>query len=194
MTAVLLETRAATEEGLFDEGYLGRLRSGDDETARHFDHYFRRRIRAKVWNKFSRQRAADLVDEVMAAALLNILQGKPEKASHLPAYIYGICSNVTRVAMRPRAGVEAPQADFDHFPACASTTLERLQQAELAQAVQSVLSTLGPRDREVLLDLFYQGLTRVEVSEKHGMTRGQLRMILFQALKRFKKKWETCQR
>jgi RNA polymerase sigma factor (sigma-70 family) len=194
MTAVLLETRAAIEEGLFDEDYLCRLRRGDDETARHFDRYFRRRIRAKVWNKFSRQRAADLVDEVMTAALLSILRGQPANAGRLPAYVFGICGNLTRVAMRPKSHVEVPHANLDYFPDDERTILDRLREAEVRQAVLEVLGTLRQRDREVLVDLFYNGLSRLEVSEKHAVTRDQLRMILFQALKTFKKKWEICKR
>jgi RNA polymerase sigma factor (sigma-70 family) len=194
MEAVLLHTRATPEEALFDDAYLRRLRRGDDETAWHFDRHFRRRIRAKLWNKFSPQRVTDLVDDVMAAAILNIMQGKPENASRLPAYIYGICSNLTRIAMRPKPNVEVLQADFDRFPDPALSIYERLQQAELEQGVLEVLSTLGRRDRVVLVDLFYHGLSRLEGSGKHGVTRYQFRMILFQALKRFKKKWETCKR
>lgn len=174
----------------FDDAYLLRLRSGDDDTARHFDRYFRRRIRAKVWGTFPRQRAEDLIDDVMAAAIQSIVLGKPESAGHLPAYIYGICSNLTKVAMRPKANMEVAQPDFDHIPDCARTAIERLQQAETAQAVVSVLRTLSRRDREVLVDLFYHGLSRAETAKKHGVTRDQLRMILFHALKRFKKKWD----
>jgi RNA polymerase sigma factor (sigma-70 family) len=175
---------------LFDEAYLQRLRSGDDETARHFDRYFRHRLRVKIRDKFNRQRAADLVDDVMAAAIESILQGKPENADRLPAYIYGICANLTKVAMRPKANREWAQSEFDHVPDSAQTTIEKLQAAETQQAVLEVLRTLRRRDREVLVDLFYHGLSRVETAKKHGVTRNQLRMILFQALKRFKKKWD----
>jgi RNA polymerase sigma factor (sigma-70 family) len=188
MTADLLDICPPAE--LFDEDYLQRLRSGDDETARHFDRYFRRRLRAKVWDKFNRQRAADLVDDVMAAAIQSILQGKPENANRLPAYVYGILANVTKVAMRPKANVELAQAEFDHVPDSAQTTLEKLQAAETQQAVLEVLRTLRRRDRAVLVDIFYHGLSRAETAKKHRVTRDQLRMILFQALKRFKKKWD----
>jgi RNA polymerase sigma factor (sigma-70 family) len=172
---------------LFDEAYLQRLRSGDDETARHFDRYFRHRLRPKVWDKFNRQRADDLVDDVMAAALQSILQGKPENADRLPAFIFGICVNLTKVAMRPKANREWAQAEFDHVPDSAQTTLEKLQAAETQQAVLEVLRTLRRRDRDVLVDLFYRGLSRTETAQKHGITRDQLRMILFQT--RQKKSW-----
>ena len=39
---------------VFDEGYLRRLRSGDEETAAHFNDYFRRLLRRWMWGKFNR--------------------------------------------------------------------------------------------------------------------------------------------
>ena len=86
---------------VFDQAYLERLRRGDDETAKHFDRYFRRVVRAKVWGKFSRQVEEDLIDDVMAAAIENVMQGQPRDASYLPGYICGICLNLMRQAMRP---------------------------------------------------------------------------------------------
>ena len=102
----------------------------------------------------------------------------------------GICSNLTKVAMRPKSNMEVVRGDFERVPDCAKTAVERLQEAETAQAVFGVLRTLSQRDREVLVDLFYRGLSRADTAQKHGVTRDQLRIILFQALKRFKKKWD----
>jgi RNA polymerase sigma factor (sigma-70 family) len=174
----------------FDDGYLERLRHGDSETAQHFDRYFRRLIRAKVWGKFSRQRAEDLVDDVMAVAIQNIMQQKLDDASRLPGYICGICANLSKVSMRPKSNREVLREDFERVADCAQTAVERLQEAEIAQAVGKVLSTLRRRDQEVLVDLFYNGLSREEAAEKYKVTCAQLRTILLRALKRFKKKWE----
>ena len=33
---------------IFDDGYLARLRNGDEETAKHFDRYFRRLLQDEV--------------------------------------------------------------------------------------------------------------------------------------------------
>jgi RNA polymerase sigma-70 factor, ECF subfamily len=184
------ETGGTINGRLFDDAYLERLRSGDDETARHFDIYFRRVIGAKVWGTFNRQREADLIDDVMAAAIQSIMLGKPGSASCLSPYIYGICSNLTRVAMRPKVDTEVVHVDFEHMPDGSKTAVERLQETEIERAVGNVLSSLSRRDREVLVDLFFNGLSRAETSRKHGVTRAQLRTILFHALKRFRKKWE----
>jgi RNA polymerase sigma factor (sigma-70 family) len=174
----------------FDEVYLQRLRSGDDETARHFDRHFRRLLRAKVWGKFDRQREEDLVDDVMAAAIENIMLGRLSDASCLPSYICGILSNSIKRTLR----TARPQSiyrrfDVDCIPDGAKTTELRLEESERAEAVTTTLSSLSRRDREVLVDLFYHELSRKEVCNKHGVTNDQLRLILFYAVRRFQKKW-----
>jgi RNA polymerase sigma factor (sigma-70 family) len=178
---------------VFDQAYLERLRSGDDETAKHFSRYFRRVVRAKVWGKFSRQVEEDLIDDVMAAAIENIMRGQPRDASYLPGYVCGICLNLMRQAMRPsRPGDDFVLLDPDRISDSAKTTEVRIEEREKAEAVSKILSTLSRRDREVLVDLFYHELSRQEISEKHGVTTGQLRLILFHASRRFRKKWKEA--
>ena len=115
----------------FDAAYLQRLRSGDDETVKHFDRYFRRLIGAKVWGKFSRQLEQDLVDEVMAAAIENILRGEPRDASRLPAYIFGILANSTKRALRPaKRDIHFVQIDHDRVADGEQTTDRRIEEKE----------------------------------------------------------------
>lgn len=174
----------------FDEAYLRRLRAGDDETARHFDRHFRRLLRAKVWGKFNRQREEDLVDDVMAAAIENIMQGKLIDASCLAAYMCGILSNSIKRALRTaRPQAISPRFDIERIPDGAKTAELRLAEKERAEAVAKTLSSLTRKDREVLVDLFYRELSRKEVCEKHGVTNDQLRLVLFYAIRRFQKKW-----
>ncbi len=169
---------------------MQRLQSGDDETARHFDRHFRRLLRVKVWGKFDRQREEDLVDDVMAAAIENIMQGKLSDASCLPAYICGILSNsIKRTLRTARPQAISTGLDVERIPDGAKTMELRLADRERAEAVTKTLSSLGRRDREVLVDLFYHELSRKEVCEKHGVTNDQLRLILFYAVRRFQKKW-----
>jgi hypothetical protein len=78
----------------FGEDYLARLRSGDDETLKHFNDHFRRLIRLKFWGQFNPERAEELTNDVMAAAREKIAQGAPELANRLPGYILGICASL----------------------------------------------------------------------------------------------------
>jgi RNA polymerase sigma factor (sigma-70 family) len=174
----------------FDAGYLQRLRNGDDETARHFDRHFRRLIRARVWGRFNQQLQQDLIDDVMATAIENIMRGELRDAARLPGYIFGILSNSTKRALRPtRRDADFVQLDFDRLSDGAETTDRRIEEREEAEAVSKTLRTLSDRDREVLVDLYYRELSRTEVCEKYRVTHEQLRLILFYAIRRFQKKW-----
>ena len=77
---------------IFDEGYLMRLRAGDEETAKHFNDYFRRMLRIKLWAKYGHTVKNDLMDDVMAAALEKILERRTTR-SVLPCCL---CSRYLR--------------------------------------------------------------------------------------------------
>jgi RNA polymerase sigma factor (sigma-70 family) len=179
----------ALETGSFDDAYLARLRQGDDETARHFDRFFRRMLSAKVWGRFGPEREEDLVDGVMTAAMEKILRGEPRNAACLMAYISRICSNLLAKAIRTQPNGTRMDLDKEQISDRAETCEERLLAEERAEEVRRVLSALGRRDRGVLVDLFCHEFTRGEVCEKYGVTRQQLRLILFHARERFRKRW-----
>jgi RNA polymerase sigma factor (sigma-70 family) len=175
---------------VFDAAYLQRLRSGDDETAKHFDRYFRRLVSAKVWGRFTRQLEHDLVDDVMAAVFENIMRGEPRDASRLPAYVFGILSNSTKRALRAaRRDSDFVAIEHDRMSDGAQTADRRIEEREKQEAVLKTLGALSRRDREVLLDLFFHELSRKECCEKHCVTSDQLRLILFYAIRRFQKRW-----
>ncbi len=93
-----METKPSTvmSSNIFDENYLTRLRSGDEETAKHFTAYFRRMLRIKLWAKFGRSIQDDLMEDVLAAALEKIMNGEPRDPSCLAAYVGGICANLAK--------------------------------------------------------------------------------------------------
>jgi hypothetical protein len=107
------ETARDLRGGSFDDAYLARLRQGDDETARHFDRYFRSKLRAKIWGRFGPEREEDLVDEMMTAAMVKILQGKPRTAACLKGYIFGICSNLFGKAIRAQPNCKGMDLEME---------------------------------------------------------------------------------
>ena len=183
---------AATRQALdFDEGYLKRLRSGDEETAAHFNDYFRRLLRRWVWGKFNREQEEELVDSAMTAAFEKIRQGQPREATRLAAYVTGICVNRMRLALRPSFNTHGQDPEKLHIQDQTRNPEEKLIENERAHEVREVLGTLGQRDRDVLVDLFYHEKDRAEVCEKHGVDRKTLRLILFRARKRFQNHWNV---
>ena len=179
----------ARERVAFDANYLARLRSGDQDTARHFNGYFRRLVHAKIGGLFDRYRGEELSDKVMATALENIFRGQPRDANRLVAYVYGICSNLTKTEMRPRLKLDQSITRQEQIRDGAQTVEEKLLKEERASAVDAVLRKLSRRDQSVLRDVFYFELEREEVCRKHQVTREQLRLILFRARRRFQEEW-----
>jgi RNA polymerase sigma factor (sigma-70 family) len=175
---------------VFDDSYLTRLRTGDEETAKHFDSYFRRLLRRWIWGKFTWEQAEELVDSAMAVAFEKIVEGQPRDAARLPAYVTGICLNLTRLALR--SGVHCVSKDPEDIQIAdrAPDAEERLLKREQAQEVRNVLKSLGTRDRGILVDLFFHEKKREEVCERYGVDRERLRLILFRARKRFQSGWE----
>lgn len=130
-----------------------------------------------------------MVDEVMTAAMEKILQGQPRTAACLKGYILRICVNLSSRALRAQQNGKRVDLDLEQISDRVATCEERLFAEERAEVVRHVLSALGRRDRSVLVDLFCNELTRAEVCEKHGVTRPQMRQILFQARERFRRAW-----
>jgi RNA polymerase sigma factor (sigma-70 family) len=185
-----LKIPSAKGSPVFDEAYLAQLRNRDEETAKHFDKYFRRLVRTKLWGKFGPQIEEDLVDAVMLAVFAKIMAGEPRDAACLPAYVRGICANFEKKTIRDLKRGEIVDLNLDQLSNGAKTAEERVLKQEKSQAVRKVLAKLRTRDREILMDVFYYELDRDEVCNKHGLTREQLRMILFHARQRFQDEWE----
>jgi RNA polymerase sigma factor (sigma-70 family) len=174
----------------FDDDYLARLRNNDEDTAKHFEKYFRSKVRSMLYGKFYRQREEDLIDEVMAAVIANIMAGQPRDAGLLTAYVRGVCANFIIKEIKvihPR--YERVDLDLDRISGEGRTPEEITRAKEKAKAVWTVLGALRLRDRNVLIDLFYYELDRDEVCKKYGRTRDQVKMILYHARRRFQDGW-----
>jgi RNA polymerase sigma factor (sigma-70 family) len=193
MVGLLPAKREAAKRGApFDGDYLARLRKGDNDTAHHFNGYFRRLVHSKISGMFDQDREEDLIDKVMTAALERILRGEPRDATRLVAYVYGICSNLTKTAMRPGL-----KRELDLAPDClcdgGQSAEERLLAKEKAKAVRNVLDTLNRNDRAVLIDICCHEIPRDEVCRTYNVTREHLRLILFRARRKFQREWGAFQ-
>jgi RNA polymerase sigma factor (sigma-70 family) len=177
-------------DGPFDDDYLARLRGGDYETGKHFNAYFRRLLRLKLCGAFGSSEVNELIDEVMFVAITNIMRGQLRDSACLCSYVRSVCGNLTNKAIKTKLRDGREDVDLDRIAAREQTVEQRLLRRENEKDVQAVLSGMSKRDRNVLVDLFYEGFTRDEVCARHApLTRAQLRMILFHARQRFQKRW-----
>jgi RNA polymerase sigma factor (sigma-70 family) len=187
---MLIESPGEIRKTQFDQAYLARLRGGDDDTATHFDRHFRRLLRLQLWGRFSPDRVRDLVDDVMAAVIEKVMAGEPRDAACLPAYVRGICANLQKREIRSHSKYEVVDLDLDRFSGNAESPEETVLDREKASAVWKVIEGLRVRHRNVLLDVHYYGLDRDETCQKYGITRDQLKLILFHARRKFQKEWD----
>ena len=97
----------------------------------------------KLWGKFTRERADDLIDSVMSAALDKVLKGEPRDATRLAAYISGICSNLMRHSLRPSFNTGGADPDQLQLVDRADNAEQRLLKQERAEKLHTALSSLG---------------------------------------------------
>jgi RNA polymerase sigma factor (sigma-70 family) len=187
---MLIESAREIGRAVFDEAYLARLRAGDDDTARHFDGHFRRLVRLQLWGRFSPDRVSELVDDVMAAVIEKVMSGEPREAACLPGYVRGICANLQKREIKSHAKYEVVDLDLNRLSGSAESPEESALNREKASAVWRVIEGLRVRHRNVLLDVHYYGLDRDEACQKYGVTREQLKLILFHARRKFQKEWD----
>jgi RNA polymerase sigma factor (sigma-70 family) len=180
-------------DGAFDDDYLARLRNGDPATAGHFNKYFRRLLGIMLSGAFGHQQTQDLIDEIMFAVITNIMRGQPRDAGKLVSYVRGVCSNLKNRVIRDRINnLEDADIDPDHLSVRSESAAERLVRKENARTIAAVLSELSERDRNVLMDLCSNQLTRDEVCAKYPpLTRDQLKVVLCRARQRFQKVWRN---
>jgi RNA polymerase sigma factor (sigma-70 family) len=175
----------------FSDEYVARLRSHDSETWEHFDAYFRPRIRTKFRAQFPWEMVDDLSGETMVAVLEKIGQGEPRNSACLAAYVLQICHNKGLEALRKLAGdKQSAEVDWNLFPGRGKTPQQAVLDHELGEQVAKAFNKLPSRDRGALASVFYDGRDRDEVCKECGLTRDQLKMILFRARQKFKREWE----
>ncbi len=175
----------------FSEEYVARLRGDDAETWAHFERYFRPKIRTKFGAQFPWEMVDDLSGETMVAIIEKIRKGEPQNPAALAAYVFQICHNKSLETLR-RLTVERQftEVDWNVFPGSGKTPQQKTLDKEMSERVAKTFEQLPARDRQALAGVFYEGRDRDEVCKECGVTRDQLKMILFRARDRFRREWE----
>jgi RNA polymerase sigma factor (sigma-70 family) len=177
----------------FSEEYVARLRSNDSETWEHFHSYFRPRIRTKFRAQFAWDVAEELSGDTMLAVIEKIAKGEPQNPACLAAYVFQICHNKGLEALRRLTSErQFTEVDWNLFPGGGKTPQQKVLDRELGQKVAKTFKKLPSRDRCALAGVFYDGRDRDEVCKECGVTRDQLKMILFRAREKFRREWERA--
>lgn len=131
----------------------------------------------KVWDA---DRAHDLAQEVF----IRLMAHRPEKPR---AWLFAVAANLARdearAAVRRRRHLTLLKDEPGSHPVRALGADEQVEHDEQMAAVESALSTLTPRDREVLL-LWDAGLSYTEIAEQTGLAVGAVGTTLARARRR----------
>jgi RNA polymerase sigma-70 factor (ECF subfamily) len=131
----------------------------------------------KVWDA---ERAEDLAQEVFVRALTH----RPEKPR---AWVFAVAANLARdearAAVRRKRHLTLLKADPVAQPTVAPSADSLVEHDERVASVQEALSTLTPRDREILL-LWDAGLSYPEIAAQTGLALGAVGTTLARARRR----------
>lgn len=172
------------EPNAFDSEYLERLKARDPRTQEHFAGYFNRLLAIKLrCNGIYGAKMDDLRQDTLIRALKSIYEGKVDSPQSLPAFIYGVCSNVIKEFVRDE--INSRTRDTNDFPDLADprySAEDHLRHQEARKSVTLVLNSLPEKDRAILNAVFISEMDKDEICREHGITRDYLRVLLHRSL------------
>ncbi len=123
-----------------------------------------------------------LAEDLLQEAYLRLLSQPriPHDEAHRKNYLFKIGTNLARDHFR-RAWRLEPLAPGDD----AAGVTQAPAAAHESSDVWMVLDRVTPRDRELLLLAYVEGLTHHEISQVTGLMRASLKPLLYRARKRF---------
>jgi RNA polymerase sigma-70 factor (ECF subfamily) len=192
MVVLRFKRRASLNRHPFDGLYLHRLRSGHQETERHFFAYFSDLIRIKVRARGMAASVDDIRQETFVRVLRTVraADGLRDPGA-LGAFVNSVCGNVILETGRARklSGAD-PRDETDDRPDAAAPSAEaQFIIEERKSAVRGAIDALEPRDRELLAALFLEEQDRDRVCERMGVTRDYLRVLVHRAKLEFKARY-----
>ena len=169
----------------FDGEYVARLQDGDAATQRHFTSYFSDLLRVKLG---ARVRSAALVEDARQETFLRVFaalrKGKLQQPERLGAFVNSVCNNVILELFRTEG--RHPPLDND-----TSEPLDHREDPEQhfvtkqnREQVKRVLAMLPEKDRDLLMQVFWQERGRDEICRDFGVDRNYLRVLVHRAKSR----------
>ncbi|MBV8552189.1 MAG: sigma-70 family RNA polymerase sigma factor [Acidobacteriaceae bacterium] len=177
----------------FSDSYVSGLRNGNPEIQNHFASYFGGAV--DFWLRF-RLRDHTAIEDLRQETLCRVLEAiKREKslrdANRLGQFVNGICRNVLfehwRATQRTTE-LDECLGSWDE----ASGPEQSLQTEESLCQLRTAMMSLPEYDRAVLLMLYFDELDRSEVSERLGVKRGHLRVLVHRAISRLRESFISC--
>ena len=172
---------------VFDAEYVRGLQARAPGVTAHFLAHFTPLLNVKLRCAL---RCGDQVEDLRQETFrrvfeaINVKQALRDPA-RLPGFVAKVCQNVTAEYLRRRT--PAP-------PECVTEPEDPHQDAEqlmlrelAARIVRDTMQRMCPRDREVLLMIFFEGADREAVSARFGVRADHVRLVIHRALARMRK-------
>lgn len=130
------------------------------------------------------ERARDVVQDTF----VRLCQQEREKVSAgLKTWLFTVCRNRALDVLRKESRVgELDEVSLLQIPSAALTPDAQMIQGEKAVWLQQQLQQLSPRQREVILLKFQQGLSYDEIAQITGLSTGNIGFLIHQGIKRLR--------
>jgi RNA polymerase sigma-70 factor, ECF subfamily len=176
----------------FDDEYLRRLREGDPETEEHFDSFFRPLLRAKLRSQTLRGRRApndvveDLIQEVLTRVIGKVRNGHVRDGRALGKFVFTVCRNVVLEYSRVPLAEQIDPTNAKHDPPMPEDDPEKALLKKERVATARRLVEGHERDTQILKAIYLGEQDKDEVCAEFDISRENLRVVLFRALKRLR--------
>ena len=147
-----------------------------------------RYCRARVGRQERSYASADDVAQEVCLAVLTALPSYRDQGRPFLAFVYGIAAHKVADAHRSAARNRSePVAEFPDAPEVGAGPEARAMSGELSGRMARLMSTLPPKQREILVLRVVVGLSAEETADAVGSTPGAVRVAQHRALNRLRK-------
>jgi len=169
----------------FDEAYLARLRAGDPATQRHFVEHFGELLRLKLQRRLG---MPSLVEEARQEVYLRVFDAVRRDAVKHPerfgAFVNAVAGHVVLEYHRNEGRIVGLPEGYNEADSRANLE-ERVVNRERKAAVVALMGEMPERWQKILTEVFIEERAKPEVCARMGVDRGQLRVLVHRARKRF---------
>lgn len=147
-----------------------------------------RYCRARVGRQERSYASADDVAQEVCLAVLSALPSYRDQGRPFLAFVYGIAAHKVADAHRTAARNKSePVPEFPDTPELRDGPEQRAMSGELSGRMARLMSTLPPKQREILVLRVVVGLSAEETADAVGSTPGAVRVAQHRALNRLRK-------
>jgi RNA polymerase sigma-70 factor (ECF subfamily) len=144
--------------------------------------------RARIGRQEKSYASADDVAQEVCLAVLTALSSYQDQGRPFLAFVYGIAAHKVADAHRSAARNRAqPVPELPDAPEPGADPEQRAMHGELSGRMALLMSTLPPKQREILVLRVVVGLSAEETADALGSTPGAVRVAQHRALNRLRK-------